>query len=418
MFRALWADKERFAQVTTAVSGMAAYAFSVLSGPILSRSLQASGRGDLAAVVAPTQLLGFALLLGLPLAAMYHAEEHPHRELISNGWTVALLTGLPVGAVFWLIAPWYLRDHPHLTVPWFRAFLVVAVVSVPMSVSLELLRTRPRMVEFNVLRNLPLVLNTLFLTGLWLSGHVTLTTALASQVLALGVSYALVFAVGGGAWAPHRTKRLVLVRQVRYGLEVWIGSVASLVINRIDQFLLVGFVSSASLGHYVIAVTGSSVSGPVGVAFGLTLFPKVRNAADEDERRAATGRAFRLTMLFSVAIAALMAAVAPFVLPWVFGKDFEPSVRLLWILLPGQVMADVAAVLIQYFLASGRPGISSRALGLAAVVTVVTLLALVGPFGVAGAAVSTSVAEATLLGYLAWKYRRSPAPMAPSPVAG
>lgn len=402
--RRLWADAERFAQVSTAVSGMLAYGLSVLSGPILSRSLAATGRGELAAVVGSTQLIGYALLLGLPLAAMYHASDHPHRDLISNSWTVALIVGVPVTVLFWVIAPWYLRDHSAGSVAWFRAFLVSSVIFVPSSVSLELLRTRVRMVAFNVLRNLPLVLNTVFLVLLWILGRVTLTTALAAQLTALGISFISVFAVGGFAWAPRRTKKRVMWGQVRYGLQVWLGSLSSLIINRIDQFLLVGLATPAELGHYVVAVTGSSVSGPIGVAFGLTLFPKVRDAADSETRRAATSKALWMVAAASGAITLLVAVAAPFIIPFVFGKDFTASVGLLWILLPGQFMADLASVMTQNFMAAGQPGIGSQGLGLAAVVTVVGLLILVGPFGVAGAAISTTLAEVALMGYLAIRY--------------
>lgn len=406
--RSLWEDPERFAQISTVVSGMLAYSFSILSGPILSRGLEASGRGDLAAVVAPTQLIGYALLLGLPLAAMYHAHDNEHGELISNSWTVALVVGVPVGVLFWSIAPWYMKGHPSESVAWFRAFLVMSIVFVPMSVSLELLRTRERMVAFNLLRNLPLILNTAFLVGLWIAGRVTLTTAFVSQFLALAVSYLWVFVVGGVTWRPHRTRLGLMWRQVRYGLQVWLGSVSSLIVNRVDQFLLVGMVSPAALGHYVVAVTGSAVSGPVGVAFGLTLFPKVRDAPDARSRRAATSRSFWLTIVASGGVAVVMAAIAPFALPFVFGQDFTASVPLLWILLPGQVMADLATVLVQSFLADGRPAVGSQGLGVAAVVTVVTLLVLVGPLGATGAAVSTTIAEATMLGYLGWRYLRDP----------
>jgi O-antigen/teichoic acid export membrane protein len=102
--------------VYTSLTGLLVYGLSAITGPLLARALGPAGRGDLAAVLVPSELVGWALLCGLPMAAMYYADEYPHRQLVVGAWAYAVAAGGIVVAIGWWLVPRYLHGHPDQTV--------------------------------------------------------------------------------------------------------------------------------------------------------------------------------------------------------------------------------------------------------------------------------------------------------------
>lgn len=395
----------------TAGSSLFVYGLSLLTGPILGRSLGPSGRGDLAAVMVPAQLLGFALLLGLPYSSIYWARKHPHRQLVSVSWMTSVVLVAIIGAAsFWWVPP-LLANHSPTTVPWLQVFVFMCLVYVPCTTALELFRTRSGLVAFNVFRSMPLVLNAVFLITLFLLGKVTLVTALASQLTAQVLSYIGIAFASRGTIIPTRVPRPVIVDQLSYASRVWLGEIASLAISRIDQLLLIGMVATADLGHYAVSATAAQATTPAATAIIFTVFPKIRHAHSSEEGWAATVRAARIAGVVAFGIASVTAILAPFVIPWLWGADFRESIAPLLVLLPGQVFADVGMVLTTHLQAIGRPATGSRALAVSAVVAVVGILVLVPRIGILGAALSTTVSQLCLFLYVViagWRTRREP----------
>jgi O-antigen/teichoic acid export membrane protein len=108
------------------------------------------------------------------------------------------------------------------------------------------------------------------------------------------------------------------------------------------------------------------------------------------------------------------------VIPWLFGSAFKDAVVPLLILLPGQVVADLGNVVSQKLLVDNRPGAVSHALLSAAVVSVGGLYALVGRFGINGAATATTASQAVFASYVmvvAIRHNRN-APTTPATVGG
>ncbi|MCW2665556.1 MAG: rane protein involved in the export of O-antigen and teichoic acid [Frankiales bacterium] len=392
--------------VQSAVLGMGLYALSLLTGPLQAQALGAAGRGELAAVLVPTQLFTWLLGFGLPIAATYYRRQFGDRDLLSGCWFFALVAGLPAIALLWPLVPLYLDAHDPLTVGWFRAYLLTAVVAVPVAVSVQLLRLDARLGLSNALRALPVVLNTLAVVVLALLDRLTLTTALAAGLVPIVVSQLVGIAVTRGlAWPrlPAGWRATLLV----YGAKVTTGTLAGQLLARLDQLLLVGLVPSRELGLYAVAVTMAGLSQAGAQGIGLALLTRLSTAPDPSFAR----RARLLTLAMSCTIALATAVAAPYVLPLLFGAEFDDAVLLLWLLLPGAVLGDLATVRSQEFYVVGRPQVPSIALAIAAAATVVSLLLTVGAWGATAAAITTSLCQGLYLLVLTVAARRRP----PSP---
>ncbi|HZQ57289.1 MAG TPA: oligosaccharide flippase family protein [Acidimicrobiales bacterium] len=398
-------ERLRFASAVNAFAGLGVYALSAITGPLLARSLGPVGRGDYAAVVVPTEMVGWLLAFGMPLAAVYYARDHDDRSLVMGSWAVAMGVGGLLAVITWEFIPSYLHGHAHLTVPWFRAFLLMAIPFAPVYTAASLLMARGKVVAFNVLRQLSLVLNTVFLVALAVAGRLTLTNALASALAGDAIAYvATMWYVR--AWPGPGFSRAVTRMQVRYAARVAPGSLSNLLVARLDQFVLVGAVSSRNLAMYAVAVTGAGVSSPVSAGIAQALLPHLRTIDGRSDRAAHSARAIKWTFLASSCIAGCLALGAPIGIPLLFGRSFAGAVPLLWVLLPGQVANDVASVLASRLQADGRPGAASQGLLVAVIVTVIGLAIAVRPFGTGGAAVVTVLSQFAYLGWVANKARR------------
>lgn len=375
------------------------YALAFVTGPLLAQFLGAEGRGNLAAVLVPTQLLSWVLMLGVPLASGYYARQVGPRRLYASSWVLSLAVGIPVGALVWALAPAYLADYEPATVTWLRIGLVLGLVMLPMGTALEVLRaTGGAGVRFNVMRTFGPLANFVVLVVLALLDRLTLETALASAVLS-NFWHALVVVALLRAWPAQRFERAVAAMQLRFGLRSALGDVSSLVVARLDQLLMVSLVDSRSLGLYVVAVTAATVSTPLAQGLAAALFPHLLHAApgeQADRLRSALGWTTVITVLTTVGLA----ATAPFLLPWAFGEPFRDALPALWLLLPGQVCLNLSTVRSAALQAKGKPGWASIASAVSAGVTVAGVVPAVALYGIEGAAVLTSLSQAAQLAVL------------------
>lgn len=373
---------------------------ALITGPVLARVLGPDGRGTYAAVLAPMLVVAFLAHIGLPDATTYAVA----RLRIPKGHVVATVTRLTVlyssiaTVALWLLAPALLHQSPS-AVTLFR----VAVLTLPLQMILIILRqTTSGSGDFHW-RNLERVSNAILrfiaIVLAAAAGLLTLTSAVWITILAglVGLPILLVTLFG---WRlqrlrfdpktrverPHLGKDLAL-----YGLRGWGGVFAYLVNYRLDQALLVVLVAPAQLGFYAVAVSLAELPQTAFMQMKNILFAE--SAARDSMLLIA--RACRLLLLITVVLALIGMAVAPFAIPIMFGRDFEPAVRMSQILLAGTVPFLTDSIISAGMLSLGLPGRRSIGSIIGAVVTVVGLVVLCPRYGAIGAAWTSLIAYST-----------------------
>lgn len=389
--------------ITTAV-GLGTYGLSIFTGPLLARALSPEERGTYAAVWAPTQILGWLLMLGIPAATTYYARRDNRRQLEATSWLMTALVGLPVFAVLWPLVPLFLHKHPPMAVLWFRLFLAAMLLVLPMQNSFEYLRARGGNTKFNIYRSLPLVLTTVFIVVLFIGDALTLRNGLMATFFAnlLGAGAVIVFEGSWPRFGRGTFDRRLTKLQLSYGGRVWVGTLSNMVLARFDQMLMVSIVASDQLAYYAIAVTVAGLSAPVAQGVGFALLPFLLRDDDPHLRSSRMWQGFRWVLIGSVLICGGLALVAPWGLPTLMGSEYRASLPSFYVLLPGQLVWNLGLVFKTRLEADNRPGAGSNALAISAVVTLVGVPSLVPIFGIMGAAVITTVSQTmfTVLGYL------------------
>lgn len=367
-------------------SPMAAF----LSAPLLARALGADGRGEAAAATAPLLLLTVVAALGLPEAVTYYVARHPavRRRIIGTAVAAVILSGVVSNAAVWALrAPLAGGDDALATL-----ILVGTSVLVP-SLIVGVLRgyaagedmwgrvaCEKAVNSFTRLAVVAVLFTFDSLTTF------TATVALASTTVVGGLVYLLprpkTLPRAADAGAPPSGLDVL-----GFGLRMWGGTLTGVLLSRLSQVLLVPLASPSELGLYIVAVQVAEVV-------------LVFNSAMRDVTMARQSGTFsgpllaqttRISNFVTLSSSVTVAAVAPWAVPLIFGREFSESVMIIWVLLLGSVLGNAGSVAGAGLVALGRPGLRSWSLGIALLVNFSTLIVLAPVMGGLGAAVATAM---------------------------
>jgi O-antigen/teichoic acid export membrane protein len=369
------------------------FSMSLLTGPILSRHLGDDGRGVMAAVVVPVQLLAWVVHLGVPYGSSLLTSRFERRALVEGAWSLALLLAAPLCVVLAFAGPAGLGlGDPAST--WFRVGLVAVVLATPAGTAMYLyLIERGGSWRYSVLKSSDLITYSVIVVALAVLGQLTIGTALAAWIIPFVLSRLAILTLlraAPGGWASSR----LVAEQLRGGRAHAGVTLATVSLGRVDQVVLAVMATSAELGHYAVAATAAQLSLPLAKAAADIVLPEGYSAPGATKL---VDRTVTLVLGVSATVAALAALTAPWLLPAVFGDDFESSVPLLWCLLPGQVLFNAAWVISARHLGERRAGVAAWALGSAAVANALLLVPAIALGGPLGAALVTTLCQGLFL---------------------
>ena len=394
----------------TASFNMAAMVAAGLSGVIIARAVGPTVRGEYAAV---TSWFGVALMVGEMASLCTLLLRRPGsaaRPRIRGDLALMMLTtgGLTIVAGMFVRAPLLGHGDAGLTAGYRIAFgaSIVAFVGASYTFSLQARDLR----RWNVLRLSQPVLSLIAIVTLWrlrvLTLDVTLLVLVVTMLLQLGWAYRCCRHVG---LAPGHA-RVRLIRPLSAYGAAQIAALTPAVLNAdLDQLVLSQTVPAADLGRYAIAVSLCLLPLPLVSAIGNVAFPSL---AAQHEVTGATRRLQRFAVLasagLSVGTLVPLAAVAYWMVPWVFGASYRGAVPLLWVLTPGSVFLACGQVVGDLLRGRSHPGAVAWSQGLAAIFTVVLLFALLPVVGVYGAAIASTVSYGVALAAMLRRLGRLP----------
>jgi O-antigen/teichoic acid export membrane protein len=235
---------------------------------------------------------------------------------------------------------------------------------------------------------------------------------LASQAVAGVVTY---------AWGRRRlgrgTRRGWDFGQLRlalsFGLKGYAANALQVLNSRVDFFVLSAVAGATALGHYAVAVAVTTVLLLLPQAVGDVLFPRVAAlsaAAGEDaeiHRAFVETKSLRHTTLI-VAVSSVLVAVALLLLVVpVYGPQFQDSVALGLIRLPGVALIGIGGTLAATIVGRGHPEYSLYTTLISTPVTMGLYATLIPALDATGAALASSLSFTTTFLLMALFYRRA-----------
>jgi len=359
---------------------------AIITGPITARMLGADGRGELAAIISVITIAPIVFDLGLgQWLARERARGGSRSDLLGAALPVALGCSLVAVALAAPVSELIGQGRPVV-----KTFVLIGLLLMPVSVALHVLlglaigESRWRL--YSATRLVTSVLPVFAIVMLALGGGLTVASAAAAYLLA---------GLFGGLLLLQRVRgvrRLSFDRRraraaVVFGAKGWLSQVAGTANNRLDQALMAGLVSSRQLGLYAVAVTVASITHGLMVAVSAALFPRVAGGDRE-----IVARSCRVTICFVLVVSAVLAALSPAMIPFVFGAEFGEAVPMVIVLLMASVPLAAAVVLAAALVATNEPGAAMRAELVALAVTIPALVAFIPSGGGFSAAIISLIA--------------------------
>lgn len=396
--------------LTSSLANLTIPLSAVITGPVLARALGPEDRGELAAVLVPFVFLAFLLNLGIPEALTYFVAKHPRLEAQLTRWAIGLglLTGLMTAGALWALSGVLLRNSPDAQ-PILRSLALLMPVYMVMANIRAVVIGRPAFGLVNLERWLRTGTRTLTIVALALAGALTTSSAAwATEGTALVVTAVLLVGLrvrrSGRAdpdptSAPARVSRRAVGR---YALQAWVGSLAGVLIIRLDQTLMTPLVGATELGYYAVAVAVAEV--PVFAIQAITDIVFSRSARTSDPH--VTARVSRCLLVLTAPLAGVGCLLMGWGLPLLYGSDFHVAVPMAQVLLLGTVFSAVASVLGFGLLALGHPGRRSIIQFVGVAVNLPILVLLVPHFGGMGAAWASAVTYVVMAAATSWVFAR------------
>jgi O-antigen/teichoic acid export membrane protein len=399
-------DRRRLvANVVARVLALAALGVSTI---VIARESGPSGVGLFALLRVLPGLVGVVISGGLPTGVPYFFAQPGLRALRSTVVSTMLIAGV-VGTALWCVGAGALQGLFFSDLP--RSLVTLAGLTVFTQLLVATAKGSAQGRHDLPGANQVIVLEELmFLPAyglLWLFGSRG-NTLLIIALIAADVSTAAIAwrrLARRGYFAKIGKPSLALAKEVWwYGTRGEIGAVLSLLNLRLDFALLDVFAGTAVLGGYAVASKFAELVRIIPVAITYVLYPRFSRSS-QDQATADTQRMLPAATGLTMVSAVVLAIAAPFVLPLLYGSQFDDSVRLAQILLVGLAVEGAAGVISAYLYGIGRPGLNSLAMGAGVVLTIALDLLLVPRWGATGAAIASTVAYVATTGALLLVFR-------------
>ncbi len=364
----------------------------LLASPVISRGLGVTGRGELAAGLAPYLLASLSMGIGLPQAITFVVARHQGlvRRVLRHALLMTALSGLVATLVTVALAPLLSGGTDRI-----RMLIVFGAIWITPTLLVPVLRAGAQgLNEWRLVaaeQGVAGILRFAAIIALAVTHHLTPASALVATA-APTVLGGLVYL---GLRLPHTDGPLAApivdpagYRQLaRFGGQVWFGSIASIFLWRLDQVLMVPLSNAHQLGLYAVAVSVSEVP----IVFSNSVRDVILPAESKAPILGRPATAVRLSTMACLLFAGAIAACLPWALPLIFGGAFRAAVVPALILLVAVVVNNVATVCGAVLVARSRPALESIAISAALSANVIALLVLVPRYGATGAAAATLI---------------------------
>jgi O-antigen/teichoic acid export membrane protein len=364
---------------------------------ILARFLGPVDRGKYAIVMLIATILLKLGTAGTEVANTYYSASGKYglRYIVSNSIFNSLLFGLAMIAMFTVVYTLrvfkqYMQGNGLNAL---AIWLVVALVPAMIAKQLlnKVLLGRGKILLFNA-TDLFQVGSQLVLTAAFVMlFHGGLAAAIVAYVVATVVDVAVIIVLISRLEPISLSFDKGLFKaSLVYGTKAYLGNIAQFLNYRLDSLLVSIFLGVEQVGYYAIAVGMAERLWMIPGAIGTVLLPKV-SSTEEGKATSITAFSTKITLYVVAAMALILGLLATWAISLLYGKEYLDAVKPFILLLPGIVSLSVSKVLTSDLAGRGRPEFGAISSVISLVVTIVLDLLLIPRWGIAGAAVASTV---------------------------
>lgn len=386
-------------------AGIAGQLALLISGIISARILGAEDRGYLALYVAfPTILVSF-FSLGLPQALTFWiaANKTVAVSVIRQVYLPVIGQLLLIALLHTLVVWLYQQYDPAANQ--FVGYLTIAIIPgmLIQQYGQSVLQGLGKFRAFNISRLMMPMLYATTIVALYVEGEGNLTHVATIWVAVTSLSAVLSIVMvrtelgGWDAGQIQAEERPQLAEMLKFGLKGLLGNISPIEILRLDQLIAGLMLSPAALGLYVVAQAFMTLPRFIGQSVGMIVYPVIAGRQGVSNNLDTVWRVFWFVGGVNATIIVVLIVCMPFLLPLLFGQEFDSSVGLAQVMLVGALFVSMRRPLVEGVRGLGFPEISTYAEISMYPWLLLGLITLVPYFGLTGLAVTISFAFALAL---------------------
>ena len=198
----------------------------------------------------------------------------------------------------------------------------------------------------------------------------------------------------------------LVVRMLRYGLELWIAVLFLVLLGRIGLWVVSWQLGETALGLYFGAQRLGEILVEVATAVGVVISSHGVRAKDIKASALDAIRIARLVTALMALVAMAAAVLARPLLGLVLGPDYAAEPAAFRLIMLGALASSYTTMLYPCLSAQGLARWGAVAFGLGSAVAVVAFIALTPVFGLAGAGLAYALAQTTAVAIIVSAYRQ------------
>ncbi|RYH70873.1 MAG: hypothetical protein EON54_01190 [Alcaligenaceae bacterium] len=360
---------------------------ALISGPILAYGLGPAGRGEYATLTVPIVIVGIAGTLGFQDGLTY--------AIARAGWTVeyvrrnlqrlGLVLSTASVSMLILVSLLITQDHGDLRVP-LLFFSATAPIQVYTGLYAGILVGKERYGSVNLSKITVAISRLLILAALFASGQLTPVLAAAAHMGAGAVGLAVLGRATNRISDGQRLRAQNSFDLTKYSLAAAPAVIANLAALRMDQVFALPLIGSEQLGLYAAAV-GLAEATTIVAATCRTMILGGNGSIDATRRqRNLTSMAILLTLLGAV----VGILVAPVLVPFLLGPEFQPAVIPCILIILGNTALALCILASGWLLRIGVPKWQSAGFAIGCVANILALI-IFRDLGASGAAIAAGI---------------------------
>ena len=378
----------------TAIVQVGMIAVNLLTGSLTARLLGPAGRGELAAALVWFMLPPSIAIAGLQSSVLYQTRRYRSQSgpIGVVGLLLAMLVALPVFSLCFYVLPPFMHaynQHVLLLADW---AMVGSLLNIWMLLLRQSLLGTRNMHLFNVsLAGSPFVYLLLLLAVSALNA-LTSATALLAQIAATVIVLIPTLVWAARAWSWRRARPLAILSPLlRYGAHAAPIDLAGVFYSNVDRLVMVPLVAPAEFGLYAVASSFARVVYVLQAAVSSVTLADLANRP-RTYIEAYIHRTFRVLFWLLLSACIFGIILGKPLLGLIYGSGFEAALPIYRVMLLESAISCVSQVLVEAFLACGRPRYPAVVQTFYAVLLLITMLVLTPMWGGLGAALAMLLA--------------------------
>lgn len=379
--------------LTTFFSSLLRLLFVAGSNIVIARYLGPNGKGILSLF---TSFLGISLMIGMvgiDEANIYFISNQKarHKDIFANGLFHTIVTSCAYIAIFFAIGPWLL-NNPLKGLS--EKYFLFAIILIPFYIINQHIRGillgHREIYKYNVYVILQFLL--VFLIQLLLIPFY----GISGGIIAVGASIIVQTLIGSLLSSkyglPAKTIDFSLLKNsYSFGIKSQFGIIFSFLNQRLDIFFVNYFLNPYQVGLYAIATAIAEIPWHFASAVATVLFPWISRMTKEEASKF-SAMVLRNTLFFATIMAICLLIAGKLIIIALFGRSFENSAILMYVLLPGIIGLSITRVLGGFFQGAGKPELGSLMVTFSFIETIVLDVLLIPAMGTMGAALASLIA--------------------------